>query len=73
VAEWLTHLPTTLEVTSSRTSFGDISEINSLIETVTSTEVLEMVCVAWPVIVISVDRISGFHLKVPFRIAIEMQ
>ena len=36
VAEWLKHLPATLEVTGSRPTFGDISEIYFL-ESIQST------------------------------------
>jgi len=47
VAEWLAHSTTTLEVTGSRPSFGDILRFVSRIDTVSDTERLKMVCVTF--------------------------
>jgi len=63
------------EVTGSRPSVGEISDINiTRIDTVSNKEGVKMVCVHGSAgIAMSADRTSGFHLKVTFGIAIQIQ
>jgi len=72
VAEWLTHSPTTLEVTSSRHSLSDIFR-HSLLESIQSPAQRVVKLCGIKGIVMSADRISSFDQKVTFRIAIKMQ
>jgi len=73
LAEWLTHSPATLMVTGSRPSFGDISEVKFSNRYSLQHRGTQNGLSGVAEIVMSADRISSFHLKVAFRIAIQMQ